>query len=162
MSPGLDAPPAGCQPRVVPVEPLRINPRITIPSDELRLTYVRSGGPGGQNVNKVATKAVLRFNLRESPSIPEPARSRAQARLKPRLTSAGDIVLSSSVHRDQARNREAVLDRLALLLAGAVREPHRRVPTSPTRTARERRLAEKKARGQLKQGRRIAKEESPA
>jgi ribosome-associated protein len=143
----------------VPVEPLRINPRITIASDELRLTYVRSGGPGGQNVNKVATKAVLRFNLGKSPSIPEPARRRALARLTSRLTSTGDIVLSSSVHRDQARNREAVLERLAALLDGALRAPHRRVPTGPTQSARERRLAEKRARGKLKQGRRIAKEE---
>jgi ribosome-associated protein len=144
----------------VSVEPLRINARITIAADELRLTYVRSSGPGGQNVNKVATKAVVRFNLRESPSIPDPARSRALARLSSRLTSTGDIVLSSSVHRDQGRNREAVLARLAALLAEAIRMPHRRVATRPTRGARERRLAEKKARGQLKQGRRIGKAEA--
>jgi ribosome-associated protein len=141
----------------VPVEPLRISQRLTISCDELRLTYVRSGGPGGQNVNKVATKAVLRFNLRGSPSIPEPSRTRALARLSSRLTAAGDIVLSSSAHRDQGRNREAVLARLAALLAEATRPSRRRVPTAPTAGARERRLAGKKARGQLKQGRRICR-----
>jgi len=138
----------------VAVEPLRINARITIPPDELHLSFVRSGGPGGQNVNKVATKAVLRFNLHDSPSFPEPARRRALARLASRLTSRGELILSCSVHRDQARNRETVLARLAALLADAVRTPKRRVPTRPTSGAREKRLAEKKARSRLKRERR--------
>jgi ribosome-associated protein len=132
---------------------LRVNSRLSIPLREIDLSYVRSGGPGGQNVNKVASKAVLRFSLRDSPSVSEPDRRRALARLSSRLTRGGELVLSSSIHRDQVRNREAVLERLRAILAEAVTAPRRRRPTRPSAAARERRLAEKKARARLKRER---------
>jgi ribosome-associated protein len=132
---------------------LRVTHRIAIPMREITLSYARSGGPGGQNVNKVASKAVLRFDLRGSPSLPEAARERALRLLASRLTRDGALVLSSDAYRDQPRNREAVLERLRELLRGAVTVPKRRRPTAPSAAARERRLASKKARARRKRER---------
>jgi ribosome-associated protein len=132
---------------------LRVTSRIAIPLREIALSYARSGGPGGQNVNKVASKAVLRFDLRASPSLPETARQRALERLAPRLTRDGALVLSSDAYRDQPRNRAAVLGRLQTLLAEAVAIPKRRRPTAPSAAARERRMTEKKVRARLKRKR---------
>lgn len=138
---------------------LRIAARIAVPLRELELRYARSGGPGGQNVNKVASKAVLRFDLRHSPSLPDAARQRAIARLASRLTRDGALVLTSDRYRDQPRNRAAVLERLQTLLAAAVAVPRQRRPTSPTAAARERRLAAKHARSRRKRERTVPGDE---
>jgi ribosome-associated protein len=132
---------------------LRITSRIAIPLREVELSYARSGGPGGQNVNKVASKAVLRFDLRASPSLPPAARERALTTLASRLTRDGALVLSSDAYRDQPRNRAAVLERLRTLLADAIAVPKRRRPTAPSAAARERRITEKKVRARRKRER---------
>jgi ribosome-associated protein len=131
-----------------------VSETIAIPLAEITLSYVRAGGPGGQNVNKVASKAVLRFSVRDSPTLPEPARERALRRLASRLTTEGELVLTSAVHREQPRNRAAVLARLAEILAAAVKPPRRRKKTVPSKAARERRLAAKHRRGARKRERR--------
>ena len=150
----LDRHRAGCEPaRMDEGSVVRITGRIAIPLRELELRYVRSSGPGGQNVNKVASKAVLHFDLRGSPSLPAAARERALARLGPRLTRDGVLVLSSDAYRDQPRNRAAVVERLRALLAQAVAIPKHRRPTAPSTAARERRLAEKHLRSRRKRER---------
>jgi ribosome-associated protein len=137
----------------MPNDAVRVTPEIVIPRGELRLSYVRAGGPGGQNVNKVASKAVLRFNLRASPSVPEPARERALARLASRLTGAGELIVTSAVYRDQPRNREAAIARLRELLAAAVRVRRPRKRTRPKKSAVERRLVDKRRRAERKRER---------
>src|SRR5512144_3383844 len=99
---------------------LRVNERIVIPAAELHLSYVRASGPGGQNVNKVASKAVVRFDLAASTALTPDEKARATARLAARLTQGGDLVVTNGTTRDQARNRAAALARLAALVAGAV------------------------------------------
>jgi ribosome-associated protein len=132
---------------------VRVSATIVIPRGELHLAYVRSSGPGGQNVNKVASKAVLRFNLRDSPSLPDDARRRALAKLAHRVTAGGELVVTSGAYRDQPRNREAAIARLRDLLADAVRVPRKRRATRPSAGAVERRLVEKRRRAERKRER---------
>jgi ribosome-associated protein len=132
-------------------EPLRVSPRLTIPAAELAWRFSRSSGPGGQSVNTADTRVELSYDLRTSPSLPEPLRRRAQERLAGRLV-AGVLTVVASEHRSQLRNREAAADRLVELLRDAVAPPAPpRRPTKPSRRARQRRLDGKRYRGELKQ-----------
>ncbi len=108
-------------------------PQFTIPDSELTLSVARSSGPGGQNVNKVNSKVVLRWNLVTSPSVPEAVKARLLARLGPRLTREGELIVASDRYRDQPRNREDCVEKLAALLAEASAIPKHRKKTKPTR-----------------------------
>lgn len=132
-------------------EALVLSPNLAIPLDEISISYVRSPGPGGQNVNKLATAAQLRFDLLASPSLPEPVRRRAAALAGSRLTTQGEIVISASRHRTQQLNRDDALERLTELLREALYPPKPRRATRPTLASRRRRLETKIQRGKTKQ-----------
>lgn len=130
--------------------PVPVTSRVTIPDDELEWRFARSGGPGGQHVNTSATKVELRFDVARSRVLDDAQKRRVAERLGSRLTDDGVLILQSSEHRSQMRNREAAAARLATLLADAMRPPRPRRTTTPTRASRERRLRAKKQRGELK------------
>jgi ribosome-associated protein len=123
--------------------PLRLAPDIEIPDHELTLTFVRSSGPGGQNVNKVATAAQLRFDLTGSGALAESVKARLRALSGRRLTAEGAILIVARNHRTQERNRRAAEARLAELIRRALPEPRPRKPTRPPRAASQRRLEQK-------------------
>ena len=126
---------------------------IRIPDSELVERFVRSAGPGGQNVNKVATAVELRFDIANSPSLPEPVRERLLARRDRRVTGEGVLVLSAQRFRTQDRNRQDARERLVHFIEGGLHAPKKRVATRPTRGSKERRLAGKRERSTIKQGR---------
>lgn len=134
--------------------PLEVQEGLTLPADELQVTFARSGGPGGQNVNKVETKVVLRFDVRGSRALRESQRRRIEEKLGSRLTKEGELVVHAERHRERARNLTEARERLAGLLRDALhRDPPRR-KTRPTRGSVKRRLEQKKQRGQIKRQRR--------
>ncbi len=133
---------------------LKIDDKLAIPMDELRWDYVRSGGPGGQNVNKVNSKVLLRWNPGSSPSLPEPLRARLLTQLASRLTGDGDLLITSQATRDQGRNVEDCLDKLRVLILKAARPPKTRRPTRPTLGSKLRRVEDKSRRSDVKRGRR--------
>ena len=128
---------------------IRITDDIVFDEREISERFVRASGPGGQNVNKVATAVELRFDVRRS-SLPSDVKLRLIALAGQRVTDAGVLLIDSRVHRTQGKNREAALARLVALIERATRRPKTRRPTRPKAGAREKRLASKKRRSTVK------------
>ena len=127
-----------------------ITDRLSIEDDEIELSYIRSSGPGGQNVNKVSSAAQLRFDVKGSKSLPYKVRIRLEKLAGQRLTKEGVIVLTASRHRTQDANRKEAIQRLVDLIKKATIEPKRRIATKPSRAAKKRRLEHKTKRSIVK------------
>ena len=133
---------------------LHVTDRIHIPESELCWSFVRSGGPGGQNVNKVASKAVLRWDLAGSPSVSEEVKARLRTLERRRINAAGELLITGQRYRDQDRNRQDCLDKLRDCLLQAAQTPKPRRPTRPSRGSHRRRLAAKRHHATAKARRR--------
>lgn len=138
---------------------LIVNSRIRVPDSELRWSFVRSSGPGGQNVNKVSSKAVLRFRVSKSLALPDDVRARFLARYRSRVSTTGDVIVTSQRYRDQARNVADATEKLRSMIAAVARPPKKRKPTKPSRAAIARRKESKQAQAKKKQLRRAVREE---
>ncbi len=132
---------------------LEITPNVHIPETELAWTFARSGGPGGQNVNKVASKALLRWNIAASIALPEEVKNRLALQQKRFFTLEGELIISSQLTRDQDRNRQDCVDKLRAMILQALETPKPRKKTRPSRGSKRRRLQDKKMRSQTKQQR---------
>jgi len=133
--------------------PLRVNSRIAIARSELRWNFVRSSGPGGQNVNKVNSKVQLRWSVRQTSALPEPVRERMLSRYARRINERGELLIASQRYRDQARNVADCLAKLRELVLAVASPPRQRKTTAPPRRAREQRLSDKRATAEKKRRR---------
>lgn len=133
-----------------------ITEAISLAESEIELEFVRASGPGGQNVNKVATAVQLRFDVAHSPSLPDEVRARVQQLAGSRLTSDGVLIIEARRYRTQEQNRQDALQRLAALIRAASQPPKKRHKTKPTAAARERRLRAKRRHSDIKKNRRTA------
>ncbi len=129
---------------------IRITDHIAIDESEIVESFIRASGPGGQNVNKLATAVQLRFDVRRSPSLTDEVRARLARLAGRRLTRDGVLVITAQSHRTQERNRADALERLVGLIRQAAVRPVPRRPTKPTKASRTRRLEAKKRRGGIK------------
>ncbi len=139
------------------MDDLVISGALVIPGAEIRLSFSRSGGPGGQNVNKVETKVEVRWRPEHSTAIPPELRDRLLKRLAKRLTADGDLLVTSNRTRDQVRNRKDALEKLAGIVRAALVRRKRRRPTRPTGASVEARLQRKHRTGSVKEDRRTIK-----
>src|SRR5579875_3190240 len=133
---------------------IRVTAQISIDESEIKESFVRASGPGGQNVNKLSTAVQLRFDVRRSPSLPMELRARLERLAGSRLTRDGVLVITAQRHRTQARNRQEALERLLELIRRAAVAPRPRRPTRPSAASRRRRVEEKKRRAGVKRLRR--------
>jgi ribosome-associated protein len=140
-------------------EPLTVQEGVVIPGAELWFTASRSGGPGGQHVNKTSSRVTLHFDVAHSTAFDDTRRARVVARLARRLTLEGVLLVDVDSERSQHRNREIARERLAEILRAALREPRSRRPTRATRASRLRRLKSKTLRGALKDRRKRPRDE---
>lgn len=129
---------------------LRITPTCWLDTSEITFTFVRAPGPGGQNVNKLATAVLLRWNLNNSSSLTDELRARLLSVLKSRLTLSGDLIIKASRYRTQERNRQDALERMLVMLQQAAIPPKPRKKTKPTRTSVRKRLDNKIRQGKIK------------
>jgi ribosome-associated protein len=131
-----------------------INGRVTIPGSELSIAFARSGGPGGQNVNKVSSKVDLRWHPASSTVLGDEDRALVLAKLKNRLSSEGELIITSTKTRDQIQNRQDALDKLALIVRASLDRPKPRKATKVSKGAKRRRVADKRANSEKKAARR--------
>ena len=131
-----------------------VTPRLTIPAGELEMSFARSGGSGGQNVNKVSSKVDLRWNPQTSSALTFDDRSQLLDRLKNRLTTDGYLIVTSQLTRDQIKNRDDAMDKLALIVRAALHREKPRKPTKPSKGAKRRRVEDKRRNSEKKSNRR--------
>lgn len=139
---------------------IQLTPTLAVGENEIEISFIQASGPGGQNVNKVATAAQLRFDVVRSPSLPEGVRQRLIRLAGRRITTEGVLVIDARQFRTQERNRQDALDRLTELIHKAEEKPKRRRKTRPSKESKRRRLEGKRRRGQIKRQRgRVSRQE---
>ena len=135
------------------MQDLVVTPRVTIPGGELAIAFARAGGPGGQNVNKVSSKVELRWNPTTSAALTDEDRAWLVHRLRSRLTTDGTLIVTSTATRDQGKNRDDATSKLALIVRAALDRPKPRRATRPSRSAKRRRVADKRHHAEIKRNR---------